>query len=108
MKMKLSKFAYLLVAVLAFGLFLMVVHALKKGSKGRTITMTGCLAKGEPGDEFAITKDGKKYGLKSTNVKLADHLSHKVTVIGKFTREPVRARREKHKKRAAANTRTCA
>jgi len=46
------------------------------------------IAKGEAADEFAITQNGKKYGVKSTRVKLADHLGHKVTVIGKFTRAP--------------------
>ena len=56
--------------------------------EGKSVTITGCIAKGESADEFAITQGGKKYGLKSTKVKLADHLGHKVTVIGKFTRAP--------------------
>jgi hypothetical protein len=56
--------------------------------KGETVTITGCLAKGESANEFAITQNGKKYGVKSTKVKLAEHLGHEVTVIGKITREP--------------------
>lgn len=52
------------------------------------MTVTGCLEKGEPADEFAITQKRKKYGLKSTSIKLADHLGHKVTVTGKVTRAP--------------------
>jgi hypothetical protein len=56
--------------------------------EGKTVTITGCIAKGESADEFAITQEGKKYGLKSTRVKLADHLGHKVTVMGKITRGP--------------------
>jgi hypothetical protein len=56
--------------------------------EGKSVTITGCIAKGESADEFAITQGGKKYGLKSTKVKLADHLGHTVTVIGKFTRAP--------------------
>jgi hypothetical protein len=56
--------------------------------EGKTVTITGCLAKGEDADEFAITQDGQKYGLKSTKVKLSDHLGHKVSVIGRITRGP--------------------
>jgi hypothetical protein len=56
--------------------------------KGKTVTITGCLAKGEAATEFSITQNGKKYGVKSTKVKLADHLGHEVTVMGKFTRAP--------------------
>jgi hypothetical protein len=59
-----------------------------KERKGQTVSITGCVQKGEAADEFAITQNGKKYGLKSTNVKLADHLGHQVTVTGKITRAP--------------------
>ena len=39
-------------------------------------------------NEYLITgEDGKTWGLKSTSVKLADHLNHKVTVTGKVTKE---------------------
>ena len=38
-----------------------------QGKEGKTVTITGCIAKGEAADEFAITQNGKKYGLKSTN-----------------------------------------
>jgi hypothetical protein len=63
-----------------------------KEKKGQTVTITGCVAKGESADEFAITQNGKKYGLKSASVKLADHLGHQVTVTGKITRAPERGR----------------
>lgn len=56
--------------------------------KGKTLTITGCLAKGESAEEFAITQGGKKYGVKSTKIKLAEHLGHKVTVTGIITRAP--------------------
>ena len=55
---------------------------------GQTMTVTGCLAK-EPKEknEFLITgEDGKTWGLKSTNVKLGEHLNHKITVTGKVTK----------------------
>jgi hypothetical protein len=59
-----------------------------KEKKGQTVTITGCVQKGESADEFAITQNGKKYGLRSTKVKLADHLNHQVSVTGKITRAP--------------------
>jgi hypothetical protein len=60
----------------------------KKGSHS-TKTVTGCLQKGDEPDEFMITgEDGKTWGLRpSGDVKLADHLGHKVTVTGAATRE---------------------
>ena len=59
-----------------------------KEKKGQTVTITGCVEKGESADEFAITENGKKSGIKSSRIKLADHLGHKVTVTGKITRAP--------------------
>jgi hypothetical protein len=37
-----------------------------KEKKGQTVTITGCVTKGESADEFAITQNGKKYGLKTS------------------------------------------
>jgi hypothetical protein len=48
-------------------------------------TVTGCLQKGDEPDEFTITvDDGKTWGLRSSGskVNLAEHVGHKVTVIG--------------------------
>ena len=51
---------------------------------GKTVTVTGCLEKGDEAGEYSIKDtDGKAYGLRSTSVKLANHLNHKVTVTGK-------------------------
>lgn len=93
MNVKINRGRHLLVLVALLGLAptTFVAWGQSKGSQekeGKTVTITGCVAKGESANEFAITQSGKKYGLKSTRVKLADHLGHKVTVIGKFTRAP--------------------
>jgi len=58
-------------------------------SAGQTMTVTGCLQKDpKEKNEYMITgEDSKTWGLKSTSVKLADHLNHKVTVTGKVTKE---------------------
>jgi|SRR5262249_42031993 len=56
---------------------------------GQEMTITGCLQK-EPKEknEYLITgEDGKTWGLKSSSVKLNEHLNHKVTVTGKVTKE---------------------
>ena len=56
---------------------------------GDSMTVTGCLKKDEKEkNEYLISgEDGKTWGLKSTSVKLGDHLNHKVTVTGKVTKE---------------------
>jgi opacity protein-like surface antigen len=57
-------------------------------SAGQTQTVTGCLQKGDEADEFSITgEDGKSWELRSSTVKLAQHVGHKVTVSGPVTRE---------------------
>ena len=72
-------------AVLVFGLSQNAPAA----DKENTISVTGCLQKqGDKSGEFSIVDaDGKKYGLRSHDVKLADHLNHKVTVTGKMKEE---------------------
>jgi hypothetical protein len=51
-------------------------------------TVTGCLQKGDDPGEFSITgEDGKSWDLRSSTVKLADHIGHQVTVTGSLTRE---------------------
>lgn len=56
--------------------------------KGQSITATGCLTQDpKEKDEYMITgEDGKIWGLKSSTVKLSQHLNHKVTVTGKVTK----------------------
>jgi hypothetical protein len=75
---------------LAFGLTPRAESKDKAGAKitGQTITATGCLTKeAKEKNEYLITgEDGKTWGLKSTTVKLNDHLNHKVTITGKVTK----------------------
>jgi hypothetical protein len=54
----------------------------------QTRTITGCLQKGYEPDEFSITgEDGKVWGLRSSVVKLDEHLGHRVAVRGLITHE---------------------
>lgn len=58
-----------------------------KASSGK-VSLTGCLQKGDEPNEFSLTaEDGKLYGLRSSSVKLAEHLGHKVTVSGQIKPE---------------------
>jgi hypothetical protein len=56
--------------------------------QSKTKAVTGCLQKGNQADQFSITgEDGKSWDLRSSTVKLADHVGHQVTVTGSPTRE---------------------
>ena len=58
-----------------------------KAAKGAKM-VTGCLQKGDAAGEFSIAgEDGKVWGLRSSAVKLEDHVGHKVTVAGTATGE---------------------
>ncbi len=58
----------------------------KSASQAKTVT--GCLQKGGQPDQFSITgEDGKSWDLRSSTVKLDEHVGHKVTVTGSPTRE---------------------
>src|SRR5207249_9775921 len=64
-----------------------------------TKTVTGCLQKGDEPGEFSITgEDGKTWGLRSTSVKLDEHLGHKVNVTGTTTHETKAAEKAEEKK----------
>jgi hypothetical protein len=50
---------------------------------GDTKTVTGCLSQGAKAGHFRIAADdGNTYGLRSSSVKLADHVGHTVTITG--------------------------
>ncbi len=60
----------------------------EQNAAGKTISVTGCLAKGESPKEFHLTSDdGKRYELRSDTVSLGDHVGHKVTVKGTAVNE---------------------
>lgn len=68
--------------------FLLPAAAQKHSKKAGSVSVTGCLQKGDEANEFSITgSDGKVYGLRSSSVKLADHVGHTVTVSGKLKPE---------------------
>jgi hypothetical protein len=57
-------------------------------AKSETKTVTGCLQKGDEANEYSITDtSGKIYEMRSSEVKLADHLGHKATITGRMKGE---------------------
>jgi hypothetical protein len=65
-----------------------IAAAQQSGKKSSSKTVTGCLQKSDEADEFRLTAtDGKTYDLRSSTVKLSEHLGHKVTVTGSFKPE---------------------
>ena len=49
----------------------------------KATSLTGCLVKGdEPKEVWLAQKDGRIYGLESSNIELNAHLGQKVIVIG--------------------------
>src|SRR5439155_10460491 len=84
---KLFRLFVLFVFALALGAYLPTASAQEKMAGGKT-TVTGCLQKGDEPGEFSITgEDGKTWGLRSSNVKLEEHVGHKVTVTGSVHHE---------------------
>jgi len=88
---------YWLVAILFVSLFPLVMRTQEttarekkeeKPAQKPLQNVTGCLQKGHEAGEFSITgEDGKTWGLRSSSVKLSEHVGHKVTVTGSTTRE---------------------
>jgi hypothetical protein len=88
-----------LIFFLALCVTALTAGAQKSNNKNGNVTVTGCLQKGDEADEFSLTgDDGKLYDLRSTSVKLAEHVGHKVTVNGKFKAEAYEKGEEKEAK----------
>ena len=91
MSHKIAKLAFWLIPILCLSLCPVALIAQtaapeKKAEKSQTVT--GCLQKGDEAGEFAIKgEDGKTWGLRSTSVKLDQHIGHQVTVTGSTTHE---------------------
>ena|ERR1700680_1878377 len=92
MSHKIAKLAFWLIPIVCLSLCPVALIAQsaapEKKAEKSSHTVTGCLQKGDEAGEFSITgEDGKTWGLRSTSVKLDQHLGHKVTVTGSATHE---------------------
>jgi hypothetical protein len=91
MSQKIAKLAFWLIPLVCLSfcpvaLIAQTAAPEKKAEKSQTVT--GCLQKGDEAGEFSIKgEDGKTWGLRSTSVKLDQHIGHQVTVTGSTTHE---------------------
>jgi hypothetical protein len=81
--------AFVLVVLLGLGSIALTAHGKHTKEKGGdSVTVTGCLQKGDKFGEYSITgEDGRRYSLRSRTVELFKHVGHKVTVTGTKMRE---------------------
>jgi hypothetical protein len=56
--------------------------------------VTGCVQKGQAANEYQLIGDDVKWHLKSDNVRLADHVGHKVKVDGVVSNQPFHGMKE--------------
>ena len=104
MSQKLAKLAFWLIPIVCLSLCPIALAQgaapEKKAEKdAHPQTVTGCLQKADASGEFSITgEDGKTWGLRSTSVKLDQHIGHKVTVTGSTTHESAKTEKAEEKK----------
>ena len=107
MSHKIAKLAFWLIPILCLSLCPIALaqgtapekQEKKADKSARTQSVTGCLQKGDEPGEFSITgEDGKTWGLRSTSVKLDEHLGHKVNVTGSTTHETKAQEKAEEKK----------
>jgi|SRR5215831_9066949 len=83
-----TSLALLLGAVLLAGSLTALAGAEQKNSG---VTLTGCLQKGSVVDRFHLFGlDGKAYALRSSSVKLSEHVGHNVTIKGELKHDSKR------------------
>jgi len=56
--------------------------------------VTGCLEKGHDANEYHLIAENAKWHLKSDNVRLAEHVGHKVKVSGVVSNQPFHGMKE--------------
>ena len=103
MSHKLAKLAFWLIPMVCLSLspitLIAQTAAPEKKAEKASHTVTGCLQKADASGEFSITgEDGKTWGLRSTSVKLDQHIGHKVTVTGSTTNESAKTEKAEEKK----------
>jgi hypothetical protein len=54
----------------------------------------GCLQTGQDANEYLVIAENAKWHLKSENVRLADHVGHKVKVAGVVSNQPFHGMKE--------------
>jgi hypothetical protein len=75
----------------------------EQAGTGKSVTVTGCLAKGDSPNEFYLSGDnGQKYEVRSDSVPLSEHVGHKVKVTGTTMKESASEEKEEKGERNEA------
>ena len=56
--------------------------------------VTGCLQKGHDTDEYLLSAENAKWRVKSDNVRLEEHVGHKIKVDGVVSNQPFHGMKE--------------
>jgi hypothetical protein len=65
-----------------------------KDTSQMTRYLTGCLQEGHNANEYHLIAENANWHLKSDNVRLADHVGHKVKVAGAVSNQPFHSMKE--------------
>jgi hypothetical protein len=93
--MKNLKLGLGLIALLVF-MSLVIMGAAQDTNDASKVTryVIGCLQTGQDANEYLVIAENAKWHLKSDNVRLADHVGHKVKVAGVVSNQPFHGMKE--------------
>ena len=84
----------LIALLMCVSLFFMGAAQNTEDTSQLTRYVTGCLQKGHDADEYHLIAENANWHLKSDNVRLADHVGHKVRVAGAVSNQPFHGMKE--------------
>jgi hypothetical protein len=84
----------LIALLVCVSLLLMGAAQDTKDTSQITRYVTGCVQKGHDANEYHLIAENAKWHLKSDNVRLADHVGHKVKVAGVVSNQPFHGMKE--------------
>jgi hypothetical protein len=84
----------LIALLVCVSLLLMGAAQDTKDTSQLTRYVTGCLQKGHDANEYHLIAESAKWRLKSNNVRLADHVGHKVKIAGVVSNQPYHGMKE--------------
>jgi hypothetical protein len=93
----------LIALLVCVSLLLMGAAQDTKDTSQITRYVTGCVQKGHDANEYHLIAENAKWHLKSDNVRLADHVGHKVKVAGVVSNQPFHGMKEDLKAEAKKN-----
>jgi hypothetical protein len=100
LKMRVGLIAFLVCGSL---LFMGAAQDTKDTSQITRYGVTGCVQEGHDVNKYQLIAENSKWDLKSDDVRLADHVGHKVKVNGVVSNQPFHGMKEDLKAEAGKN-----